>query len=269
MTGSDSVFAGSVPAIYERLMVPMLFDGYARDMAARVAARGPQDVLELAAGTGAVTRAMAAALPAGVRIVATDLNPAMLEIAEARQAGDARIRWAAADAQALGEDDAAFDAVVCQFGAMFFPDKTAAYREARRVLRDGGHFLFNVWDGIAANAFVAVLSAALAEMFPADPPVFMARTPHGYHDTDRIRAELADAGFGAVEVDTVEMVSRAGSALEAATAYCQGTPLRGEIAARGGVLDDVTARGAAALAAAFGPGAIEGAIRAFVITARR
>ena len=193
MVATDKVFAGSIPEIYDRLMVPLIFEPYAADLAERVAAVQPKEVLETAAGTGVVTRALASRLPADVRIVATDLNPPMLDQA-ARRLSDARVEWRQADALALPFEDQSFGAVVCQFGAMFFPDKTQGYREAHRVLKPGGRFFFNVWDRIEANEFADVVTQTLAEMFPDDPPRFMARTPHGYHDEAQIRTELQAAG---------------------------------------------------------------------------
>ena len=166
--------------------------------------------------------------------------------------------------------DRRFDAVVCQFGAMFFPDKVQGYKEARRVLKPGGHFVFNAWDRIEANEFADVVTEALAALFPQDPPRFMARIPHGYHDVARIREELTAAGFGSISIDTLEGVSRAPSAREPAMAYCQGTPLRSEIEARDpSRLEEATQRAAEAVAQRFGNGPVEGRIRAHVITAIR
>ena len=150
-------------------------------------------MLETAAGTGVLTRAMASRLAADVRIVATDLNQPMLDQAAAQQPADRRLTWQQADALALPFEDRSFDVVACQFGAMFFPDKVQGYREARRVLKPGGRFLFNVWDRIEDNEFADVVTEALAAIFPQDPPRFMARTPHGYHDAAKIR-ERADGG---------------------------------------------------------------------------
>lgn len=269
MAESDKVFAGSIPEIYDRLFVPLIFEPYAQDLAARVAAIGSLRVLELAAGTGAVTRAMVARLPAEARITATDLNQPMLDQAAARQKGEARIAWRQADAQALPFEERSFDAVVCQFGAMFFPDRVKAYREARRVLKPGGHFFFNVWDRIADNEFADVVTEALAALFPSDPPRFLARTPHGYHDPNRIRAEVSAAGFATIALETVEHRSRAKTPLDPAIAYCQGSPLRNEIEARDPAgLDRATKAAAAALARRFGEGAIDGRIQAHVIAAR-
>lgn len=270
MAKSDELFGGSIPELYDRYLVPLIFEPYARDLAERLAKAAPRDVLEIAAGTGVLTRAMASRLPAEVRIVATDLNQPMLDYASARLPGDGRITWRQADGSMLPFEDAMFDAVACQFGAMFFPDKVRAYREARRVLRPGGHFIFNVWDRISENEFADVVTEALVPLFPNDPPRFLARTPHGYYNTDQIHAELAAAGFSAISIDAVEFMSRSLTAVDVATAYCQGTPLRNEIEARGaGGLDRATKAALAALERRFGNGSIEGRIRAYVITAAR
>jgi ubiquinone/menaquinone biosynthesis C-methylase UbiE len=270
VVATDKLFAGSIPELYDRFMVPLIFEDYARDLADRLAKAGPQDLLETAAGTGVLTRAVAARLPVSTRITATDLNQPMLEHAKARQPGNGRIAWKQADALALPFGDQSFDAVACQFGAMFFPDRVAGYKEARRVLKPGGHFIFNVWDRISENDFADTVTQALAEIFPDDPPRFMARTPHGYHDVDEIRADLKAAGFANASVDVVDARSKASSARDAAIAYCQGTPLRNEIEARDASrLDEATAKAAEALARRFGNGAVDGGIRAIVITAPR
>ncbi len=162
----DKVFTGSIPEIYDRYLVPLIFEPYAADLAMRLARIGPKTVLETAAGTGVVTRAMAAQLPADTRIVATDLNQPMLDRAKALQPDPDRIAWQQADALALPFEDSRFDAVVCQFGVMFFPDRVQGYKEALRVLRPGGQFLFNAWDKISENEFVDIAMQALAEDIP-------------------------------------------------------------------------------------------------------
>ena len=266
---SDTVFAGSIPELYDTLLVPLIFEPYAEDLARRVAALKPTRVLETAAGTGVVTRALSKALPTLCEIVATDLNQPMLDRAAA--IGTARpVQWQQADAMQLPFDDASFDVVVCQFGVMFFPDKARAYAQARRVLRRGGLFLFNAWDGIEHNEFADVVTQALATVFPSDPPRFMARTPHGYHDEAAIGRDLMQAGFdAATSIDTIAVRSRAASPLIPAMAYCQGTPLRSEIEARAGAtLAQATAACAAAIEARFGSGAVDGKIQARVVAAR-
>jgi ubiquinone/menaquinone biosynthesis C-methylase UbiE len=268
MSESDKLFAGSIPENYDRHMAPLIFEPFAADLARRAASLSPRAVLETAAGTGVVTRALAPRLPPGARYIVTDLNQPMLDYAASRQAPDTRIKWRQADALALPFDDEAFDVVCCQFGAMFFPNRIAGYREAKRVLKPGGHFLFNVWDRIEDNVFADDVTNALAEIFPSDPPRFLVRTPHGYHDTALIRGELKAAGFRHVAIETRAEQSRASSAREAAIAYCRGTPLRSEIEARdAGKLDAATDYAAAAIARRHGGGKVAAKIQAHVITA--
>jgi ubiquinone/menaquinone biosynthesis C-methylase UbiE len=268
MDAVDKVFSGTIPEIYDRLMVPLIFEPYATDLAGRIAEAKPHDVLETAAGTGVLTRALASRLASDVRITATDLNQPMLDQAAARQSDPSRITWRQADALALPFSDRSFDVVACQFGAMFFPDKVQGYREARRVLRPDGKFWLAVWDEIATNEFADVVTEVLAEMFPQDPPRFMARTPHGYHDRDLIGEQLTAAGFSRIAIDAVDHRSKAPSPREPAVAYCQGTPLRNEIEARDiSRLEEATYKTAEAIASRFGNGAVDGLIRALVITA--
>jgi ubiquinone/menaquinone biosynthesis C-methylase UbiE len=270
MVATDRLFAGSIPEIYDRFLVPLIFESYALDLAKRVAKTDPRNVLETAAGTGVLTRAIASQLPAHARIVATDLNQPMLDHAAVQQSGDDRIMWRKADALALPFADQSFDATACQFGVMFFPDKVQAYKEAHRVLKPGGRFVFNVWDKISENDFADTVTQALAVVFPHDPPRFMARTPHGYHDVEQIRAELNAAGFTTISVDAVDNISKAPSPSHPAIAYCQGTPLRNEIEARDASrLQEATKLAAEAVAHRYGSGAVEGRIRGFVITANR
>jgi ubiquinone/menaquinone biosynthesis C-methylase UbiE len=268
MAADDKVFAGSIPEIYDRLMVPLIFEPYACDLADRIARAEPRDILETAAGTGVLTRAIAARLPADTRIVATDLNQPMLDQAAARQSPPDRVTWRQADALALPFKDREFDVVTCQFGAMFFPDRIKGYGEARRVLKPRGHFFFNVWDRISENEFADVVTEALGTVFPQDPPLFMARTPHGHHDLQKIREELAAAGFTEASIDTVDHRSKAASPRDVAVAYCHGTPLRNEIVTRDATrLDAATKAATEALARRFGNGPVDGRIRAHVITA--
>ena len=224
-------------------------------------------MLETAAGSGVVTRSLAHRLASDARYVVSDLNEPMLDRAKARQGVDSRIEWQQADALKLPFEDRVFDAVVCQFGAMFFPDKVAGFAEARRVLSRGGRFVFNVWDRIERNEFADVVTEAAARVFPNDSPRFLARTPHGYYDIDVIRADMEVAGFAEVRIETVTEVSAASTPRHPAIAYCQGTPLRNEIEERDAArLEEVTECAQKAIAARFGDGPVKGTIQAHVIT---
>jgi len=271
---TDKTFAGSIPKFYEEYLVPLIFEPYAGDLASRLASRQStrklSRVLEIAAGTGVVTRHLASKLPADVSIVATDLNQPMLDTAS--DMGTSRpVEWRPADAMQLPFEGGEFDAVVCQFGVMFFPDKAKAFSEARRVLRPGGVLLFNVWDRIEENEFADAVTTALESLFPDDPPRFLARTPHGYHDVAAVARDLRGGGFASPpQVDTVAARSKAASPRIPALAYCQGTPLRSEIEARDKTrLDEATDVAAAAVARRFGSGAVDSKIQAHVVAIER
>jgi SAM-dependent methyltransferase len=265
MEATDTVFAGSIPELYDRCLGPFLFEPYADDLAARAAALRPRRILETAAGTGIVTAALARALPEA-EIVATDLNPGMLGVAAAKVVSP-HVSFAPADAQSLPFPDGAFDLVVCQFGAMFFPDRVAAYREARRVLAPGGAFLFNVWDRLDANPASQTIADSVAALFPDDPPGFLARVPFGYHDKARVEADLRSAGFAAIEAETVAKRSR-GAARDVGPGLCQGSPLRAEIAARApDRLDEASDAALSALIRLHGD-PVDAAMSAHVFTAR-
>lgn len=216
-----------------------------------------------------VTRALHATLSQDVSIVATDLNQPMLDYASSQLSSE-RVTWRQADAELLPFPDCMFDAVVCQFGVMFFPDKPHAFAEAFRVLKPGGRYLFSVWDAIEANEFADAVVEAVATLFPQDPPMFLARTPHGHHDTAALEPQLRTAGFKTTVVETITHESKSPSALSVAVGYCQGTPMRNEIEAHGAeMLAAATEVAAAAITARYGAGPVIGLIRAHVITATR
>jgi len=269
MTGNDTVFTGSIPALYDRYLGPLLFEPFARHIAGRVAELKPARVLETAAGTGIVTTALAERLPASATLIATDLNQAMIDHASTKPALQ-RVEIRQADALALPFADASFDVVVCQFGVMFFPDKVAGYREARRVLAPGGRFVMSVWGSLSDNPITRVVVDAVGARYPQNPPRFLARTPHGHSDTNVLRRDLAAAGFGSVAVETVTLPSRAPSAEHAAIGLCQGTPMRGEIEALDpSGLAATTDVAAAALRSAYGTGAIEAPMQAVMVIASK
>lgn len=266
--GSDHLSAGSVPEVYDRLLVPLIFESYADDLVRRLCRLDITSVLEVAAGSGAVTRSMAAGLGPEVAITATDLNEPMIRQAEST--GTARpVEWQPADVMDLPFPDGSFDAVVCQFGVMFFPYRAAAYAEVARVLRPGGVFLFNVWDRIETSEFADVVTRSVATLWPDDPPVFLARTPHGYHDEATIQADLAAAGFAVpAAFEVLEARSRAATPDIPAIAYCQGTPLRNEIEARDAArLAEATEAATAAIRDRFGDQDLDSLVRGHVITA--
>ncbi len=268
MTNTDLAFFGSVPELYTRYMGPAFFEPYAEVLARKFAGTKSGNVLETACGTGIVTRALRRALPATVALTATDLNQAMLDHGRALPGGD-NVRWQQADAQALPFPDASFNAVVTAFGAMFFPDKVGAYREVLRVLRPGGKYLLSIWNRIETIDLNLIADATVAALFPLDPPSFLRRLPSGYHDVDAIRADLEQAGFADIEIETVELPCRTASARDAAIGLVRGTPLSAEIASRDPAgLDRATDAVAAAIAARFGAGPVEARMQAHVVTAR-
>jgi len=263
---SAAAFSGSVPAIYDRHLSYM-FAPYAEELVARVPRDEGLRVLELAAGTGIVTKPLREALPGSSSLVATDLNDAMIDYAKGAVPGDG-IEWRQADAQALPFEDESFDAAVCAFGFMFLPDKVQGWREARRVLRPGGTLLANVWASRDENPVPRVIHERLGELFPDNPPPFL-DTPYGYHDEERLRADLAAAGWDDARLDdvTIECVSE--SAESVATGYISGTPTASQVLERGGDTDSVIASVAEALAAVDGNRPFRSSTAAIVITATR
>ena len=251
-----------MPELYHRHLGPALFQPFARQLATAVVASAPHRVLELAAGTGIATDELVRQLPHG-SIHATDLNPAMAGTGRARVPGAS---WATASAEHLPFPDRSFDAVAMQFGIMFFPDQVRALAESRRVLSPAGTVVFTAWDRVEESPFPAAMVESLVAVLPDDPPDFIVRVPHGYHDPARMRADLISAGLQPVDVQRVVLSGRAESARSLTEGFCYGTPLRHVLQQRGS-LDQVVDRLADEMTRRLGDGEIEGDLAAFVVTA--
>jgi SAM-dependent methyltransferase len=263
MTG-DTRWLDSMPEYYDRCLGPGVFAPFAQRLAGIAAAHAPQAVLEIAAGTGIVTAELVRALPTA-QITATDLNPAMVAWAAQRVSGPT---WLPADAQCLQFRDGSFDMIVCQFGVMFFPDKAKAFAEVARVLCPDGLFVFTAWDTLDTSDLPAAVVAGLAEMFTDDPPSFMTRIPHSYHEADRIRRDVAAGGLAVESIDRIVLRGAAPSARVIAEGFCYGTPLRFELQERGDV-EQLTDELAERMTVQLGAGPVEGELAAYLIVARR
>jgi SAM-dependent methyltransferase len=253
-----------MPEVYDRCLGPALFHPFAVEVARRAARLASREVLELAAGTGVATRELVAALP-GAAVTATDLNRAMV-VWGARAVPQAH--WAVADAQRPPFADGRFDLVACQFGVMFFPDRPAAFAQARRVLAPGGRLLFTTWDAVERHGFDRAVMAGVRHAFPLDPPLFLVNVPHGYHDVDRVVADVRAGGFTDVEVDTVTLTGHARSATDIAVGFCTGSPLRAGIESRAD-LRTATALVEEVVTAELGTGPVTAEMTAYVVEARR
>jgi ubiquinone/menaquinone biosynthesis C-methylase UbiE len=265
-------FTGSVPKSYHQYLVPLIFERYAEQMAAMIASARPRRVLELACGTGVVTRRLLRALPAGASFTATDLNESMLEVAKSvvseEGAPGVSVRFQNVDACSPPFPDRSFDAIACQYGVMFFPDKVRAMREARRVLVPGGRYVFSVWDSLEHNPIPRVVHETLVAMYPQNPPSFLAKAPYAWFDRAEIERVVRAGGFERVNLETVEFPSAAPSAEDAARALIEGTPIWPSLLERG-VTDAGPIRAAVAgeLSRRFGASPCRSTVRAIVVTA--
>jgi SAM-dependent methyltransferase len=263
MEDADRVWVDTMPEAYDRWLAPVLFRPFAIELARRAASYTPRRVLELAAGTGVLTRELCSGIPEA-EIVATDLNTAMVDYGRKHVSA---ATWQQADALDLPFEAAQFDLVACQFGVMFFPDRQRAFAEVRRMLAPGDTFVFDTWGTVAEHDFAAALVTALARVFPQDPPTFVASVPHGYANPELVRRDLVAAGFDIVAVDTRTFDGHAESAADIARGFCTGTPLRAAIEKRG-YLDRDTEIIAAAMEAQLGTGPVVGQMTAHFVEAR-
>lgn len=268
ITDKNAIFGGSIPENYDRYLGPSFFEPFANDLVARLDPKLHRDVLEIACGTGIVTRQLRDRLPAEARLVATDLNPAMLALAKKKFDPKENVTWLEADALSLDFADDSFDAVVCQFGVMFFPDKETAMREACRVLRPGGIFLFNVWDSFEKNPVARTTHEAIASFFDHDPPSFY-QTPFGFHDADLIGQLLRQAGFAEVEISAISLPCQSRSAAEFAIGLVRGNPVAGAIEERGQSVERVMQAVEKKIGEQFGLEPVETTMQALVCRALR
>ncbi len=232
MPDDSSAYVGSIPEHYERNLGPLLFADYAVDISLRAAACGPRRVLEIAAGTGIVSRELRNLLPVGVELTVTDLNSPMLEIARTKFRPEELVKFQRADATALPFADNSFDVLVCQFGVAFFPDKDKSYRDAVRILVPGGRYLFSVWDSHRYNTFGRIAHEVAERFFPADPPQFMT-VPFGYR-FELIKDSLIDAGFADIRAEVIRLQKRDADLTALARGQVYGSPLIDQIQQRGG-----------------------------------
>ena len=266
MTEQSASFVGSIPEYYDSLLGPLIFNDYAADLARSVAGLRPEAVLELAAGTGIVSRHLRDAIPASSSLLVTDLNPPMLEVARQKFQVDESVRFQPVDATDLPFDDASFDALACQFGVMFFPDKIASYKEALRVLRPGGSYIFNVWGSWAQNPFARIAFEAASTFFPADDPPVFYRVPFSYNDVSTIEQAVTEAGFASVTTRSMPLQKDLPSAQDFGRGLVYGNPLIDEIADRAGDPEQISAAVGEALNAELGANL---SLEALVVTCKK
>ena len=262
----DAAFVGTIPENYHRGLGPTLFEPYAQETSARVAALAPHRVLETACGTGIVTRRLREKLPAGARLVATDLHEPMAAVAKDLLGPDAAVHWERADMTSLPFGDGEFDAMVCQFGLMFVPDKPAAVREARRVLAPGGRLFLATWQSLEKNPVVRLAHEAVATVFPDEPFQYF-RIPFGLGEPEQVVPLLVDAGFTDVRAEVVAKTTSSISARSLAIGLINGYPISDYIKVRNlqllePVIDAVTR----AIAERYGEGVVTTEISALLTT---
>lgn len=268
MIETASQFVGSIPEYYDRGLASNVFDDFARDLVRRVDTFGAASVLELAAGTGIVSRRLRDALPIAVRLVLTDLNASMLEIARQKFRDGETVEFKTADALELPFAEAEFDLIVCQLGVMFFPDKVAAFREALRVVSPNGRYVFNTMGPLAANPFTQCAFDAVARFFPDKPPNFY-KTPHSYSDPEVVTADLQAAGWANVRYEIIALQKAISDLPGLAKGLVLGNPVIHEIRQQGIDANDVVNSVISELEGHFGPAPFTMPLEANVFAAQR
>jgi ubiquinone/menaquinone biosynthesis C-methylase UbiE len=268
MAEANAAFIGTIPENYDLYLGPVLFEPYALDLASRLEVVPGGSVLELACGTGRVTRLLCDRFGPDVRLVATDLNDAMLNYAQQKFGPVGSVEWRQADATDLPFADQSFDAVVCQFGLMFFPEKEKAVREVHRVLKPGGIFLFNVWDAIERNELPNLAHAVVTKFFADNPPDFYL-VPFSFHDTEKIESLLSTSGFNNIQLTVLPLEAVASSASDIAKGLIHGQPIVNSIRERGKSVPEIEAALLEAIARKFGDAPVRAKMQALVCTATR
>lgn len=260
-----SNFTGSVPLYYQSGLVPAIFEDYAVDLARRVAACEPISVLELASGTGVLTRLLRDTLAKETRIIASDLNEPMLEVARQKfKAGEA-VTFKAVNAMDIPLGDGAVDVIACQFGVMFFPDKVRSYREAHRVLGPGGRYIFSAWDSHDHNPFAALAQAVIEVEYPDNTPGFY-HVPFHYHNANKMKQDMETAGFSSVDVEQITLTKEVRSLKAFAAGLVSGNPLAEEVRIRGGDPEVLIAKILGSFEAEFGVNGNKMPLSAYVVT---
>lgn len=268
MNDVNSNFVGSVPEYYDKGLVPVIFIDYAQELAQKVIEKKPNSVLELAAGTGVVTRLLRDGVSPECAIIASDLNEPMLGVARQKFKPNEAISFQTINAMEIPLENNSLDVVVCQFGVMFFPDKVKSYREALRVLKPGGHYIFNAWDSHAFNPFAAVGQSVVEETFPDDPPGFY-KVPFHYHDAEEMKRDMSDAGFSSVIVERKQITKTIALPDAFAKGFIYGNPIGEEISMRGGDPDVMVEKVRHAMEAEFGKDPATMPLSAFFVTGQK
>jgi ubiquinone/menaquinone biosynthesis C-methylase UbiE len=265
MAASNVSFSGSIPENYERYLGPFIFEPYAVDVVSRIHVQKVKKVLELACGTGRVTKHLVQTLP-DAEIVASDFNPDMIAIAENNAKSD-NIKWMTIDMQDIPFDDNHFDLVVCQFGIMFVPDKQKAFQEIHRVLKTGGVLLLNAWDALTKNPPFTIANLIVNSFFTTDPVLFY-HVPFSYHDETEMKHHLAEAGFHSAVIKLVPKICVSDSAAHAVKGLLEGNPVFAFIQERNpAVLPDIRKKLEEELVLKLGDHPMRCAMQAWVIEA--
>jgi len=260
-------FSGNIPINYEEHLGPLLFEPYAIDMAERVKKLNPSTVLEIACGTGRVTNHLLKVLSEDAMLTATDINPAMLNLAKEMVRETKGVKWEVADSMALPFGNETFDCIIAQFGVMFYSDKVKAHQEAFRVLKTGGALIFNSWNMMSGNIAVQMVKELLDEYFPQNPPNFY-DIPFSYFNTDLIRMDLNKGGFSHIDTTLLKVNGYSPNAYSAAKGLLEGTPVSVGITERNAeILPELVETLAGRLATHFGAKDLSVPLEAIVTTA--